>query len=189
MSSRIPQNFFANDCLVVAPALVGKLLVRRFPDGSTTSLRISETEAYRGEEDTACHAHRGCTPRTEVFYRRGGTLYVYLCYGIHHLLNIVTGPEGIPQAVLIRACIDAEGPGRLTRRLHIEKEFFNRRELDGNNALWLEDDGQRFEIIQRTRIGIGYASLEDQQRLWRFCIGQRLSDDAKHMTMSPSPMT
>ena len=176
MNTRIPQSFFERDCLEVAPALVGRLLVRRLPDGSTVSLRISETEAYRGEEDTACHAHKGRTQRTEVLYRHGGTLYVYLCYGIHHLLNIVTGPVGSPQAVLIRACVDAEGPGRLTRRLQIEKDAFNRQELNGNDALRLEDDGQRFEIVPRPRVGIGYAAIEDQQRLWRFCMGRRLPD-------------
>ena len=183
MNVRIPQSFFDCDCLEAAPALVGKLLVRRLPDGSAASLRISETEAYRGVEDTACHAHKGRTPRTEVLYRRGGTLYVYLCYGLHHLLNIVTGPEGSPQAVLIRACIDAEGPGRLTRRLQIEKDVFNRRELDGNDALWIEDDGQRFEILRRPRVGIGYASAVDQQRLWRFCMGRCLQNDAAHLNV------
>lgn len=159
-------DFYHRECLAVARDLVGKVLVKK-TDNSELRLRISETEAYCGETDTACHAHKGRTKRTEVFYARAGTLYVYLCYGIHWMLNIVTGEEGNPQAVLIRACVDAPGPGRLTKALGITGELNGQHILE-NTSLRIEDDGYRCEITTDTRVGIGYASPEDQARLWRF---------------------
>ncbi len=164
-------RFFARDCLEVAPGLVGMLLCRRAADGGVLRLRIRETEAYRGEEDTACHAHRGRTPRTEVLYAPPGTLYVYLCYGIHWLLNIVTGAKEQPQAVLIRACEGAEGPGKLTRALGIDGRF-NRRSLPDCAELWLEDDGTPRSVRAAPRVGIAYASEADQERLWRFILDE-----------------
>lgn len=165
---RLQTEFFHRDVLEVAPDLVGKVLVRRLPDGQELRLRISETEAYRGEEDTACHAHKGRTPRTEVLYREAGTIYVYLCYGMHWLLNVVTGEEGEPQAVLIRACVDAEGPGKLTKKLQVN-QFFHKQDIaDSTCDLWIEDDGCRCEILTDKRVGIGYATQEDQDKLWRF---------------------
>lgn len=115
---RLERDFFARDVLEVAPDLLGKLVVHRTEHG-ILRLRITETEAYRGEQDTACHAHRGRTRRTETLYGPPGTLYVYLCYGIHWMLNLVTGREGQPQAVLVRACLTAQGPGRLTKALQV----------------------------------------------------------------------
>ena len=164
---RLTREFYHRDCLEVAPDLVGKILVRTLEDGSQLRLRISETEAYRGEEDTACHAHKGRTKRTEILYREPGRIYVYLCYGVHWLLNIVTGEKDAPQAVLIRACVDAEGPGKLTKRLQVDKTF-NDTSILTQKRLWIEDDGKRYVIVPDTRVGIGYASEEDQARLWRF---------------------
>ena len=149
-----------------ARALVGKVLVRRLPDGTVLRARITETEAYFGESDTACHASHGRTKRTEVLYHPAGTIYVYLCYGIHWMLNLVTGPEDDPQAVLIRGVEGASGPGRVTRYLHIDKSL-NDTALGG--ALALEDDGYMpARIDALPRVGIGYAAAEDQARLWRF---------------------
>ena len=164
--ARLGYDFYHRQCLDVARDLVGKVLVRRTPEGEKR-LRISETEAYCGEEDTACHAHKGRTNRTEVLYRQAGTIYVYLCYGIHWLLNIVTGEEEQPQAVLIRACVDAPGPGRLTKKLSITGEL-NRKSILDTEDFWIEDDGFRCEIELDKRVGIGYASQEDQDKLWRF---------------------
>lgn len=164
---RLTREFYHRDCLEVAPDLVGKVLVRTLEDGSQLRLRISETEAYRGEEDTACHAHKGRTKRTEILYREPGRIYVYLCYGVHWLLNIVTGEKDSPQAVLIRACVDAEGPGKLTKRLQVDKTF-NDTSILTQKRLWIEEDGKRYVIVPDTRVGIGYASEEDQARLWRF---------------------
>lgn len=166
---RLTQDFFLADCLEVAPRLVGMILCHRLPDGSVRRLRISETEAYRGEADTACHAHKGKTPRTQVLYRPGGALYIYLCYGMHNLLNVVTGPAEMPQAVLIRACVEAPGPGRLTRVLALDRSLNGVCLADCGDCFWIEDDGLRPALTPRTRVGIGYAAAEDQARLWRFC--------------------
>lgn len=166
MQKKMDYGFFHRPCLVVAEALVGKILVHRLPDGTCLRLRISETEAYCGVEDTACHAHKGRTSRTEVLYADAGTVYVYLCYGIHWLLNIVTGDAEDPQAVLIRACVDAPGPGKLTKVLQITGEL-NRGSVFGNQ-LWIEDDGFACDVVTDKRVGIGYASQEDQDKLWRF---------------------
>lgn len=167
---KLQNEFFRRDVLELAPALVGKLLVRRMPDGTERRLRITETEAYRGAEDTACHAHKGRTKRTEVLYGESGYIYVYLCYGIHWLLNIVSGEREQPQAVLIRACEGYDGPGKLTKRLEITGEL-NARHICACPELWMEDDGARFEIITDRRVGIAYAAEVDQNRLWRFKAG------------------
>ena len=120
------KDFFDRDALEVAPELVGKLLIRKV-NGKIIKLRISEVEVYRGEEDTACHAHKGKTKRTEVMYGEAGRYYIYLCYGIHWLLNIVTGSVNDPQTVLIRATVEADGPGKLTKVLQIDKELNNKK--------------------------------------------------------------
>ncbi len=161
---KLGYEFYHRPCVEAARDLVGKVLVFR-----GKRLRITETEAYCGEEDTACHASRGRTKRTEVLYMEAGTIYVYLCYGIHWLLNLVTGEEGHPEAVLIRACAEAPGPGRLTKALGITGEQ-NRTSAAGDGELWVEDDGFPCEIVTAKRVGIGYASQEDQDRLWRFCM-------------------
>lgn len=165
MMEQLGYDFFHRDCLEVAPDLVGKLLVQDTPQGKRC-LRISETEAYRGQEDTACHAHKGRTKRTEVLYGKAGTLYVYLCYGMHWLLNVVTGEEEQPQAVLIRACVEANGPGKLTKALQITGAF-NGKSIE-NSTLQIVDDGMEVSVACKKRVGIGYASEEDQNRLWRF---------------------
>ena len=158
---KLPYEFYHRPCLEVARDLVGKVLVC-----GDKKLRISETEAYVGESDTACHAHKGKTKRTEVMYMQAGTIYIYLCYGMHWLLNIVTGEENEPEAVLIRACIDANGPGKLTKKLGINGEL-NRQNIC-DEALYIEDDDSQCEVVTDKRVGIGYASEEDQNRLWRF---------------------
>ena len=162
---KLGYEFFHRPCLQVAEDLVGKVLVHNTPAGQLR-LRIAETEAYCGEEDTACHAHKGRTKRTEVLYAKAGTVYVYLCYGMHWLLNVVTGEEEQPEAVLIRACTDAMGPGKLTKTLGITGEL-NRGDITGSE-LWIEDDGFTCHVATDKRVGIGYASQEDRDRLWRF---------------------
>ena len=168
MGKRLTEDFYHRPCLEVARDLVGKVLVHSTPEG-TLSLRISETESYCGQADTACHAHKGCTKRTRVLWEKAGTSYIYLCYGVHWLLNVVTGEEGEPEAVLIRACVDAEGPGKLTRRLKITGAL-NERDLTVDPELWIEDDGFCCQVETAKRVGIGYAAQEDQDRLWRFVL-------------------
>ena len=161
----LPYEFYHRPCLEVAPDLVGKVLVH-----NGQRLRISETEAYCGETDTACHAHKGRTKRTEVLYADAGTIYIYLCYGMHWMLNIITGDKEDPQGVLIRACAEAPGPGKLTKKLGITGAL-NRSSAVTDPVLWIEDDGFRCRVLTDKRVGIGYAAQEDQDRLWRFKMG------------------
>ena len=171
MAKKLGYEFYHRPCLVVAEALVGKILVRQLEDGTQLRLRITETEGYCGESDTACHAHKGRTKRTDVMYMGAGTIYVYLCYGMHWMLNIVTGETDEPEAVLIRACLEKNGPGKLTKALGITGEF-NRQNILTCPNLWIEDDGFRCTVETDKRVGIGYAAPEDQAKPWRFKIGQ-----------------
>ena len=157
----LPAAFFLQDAVKVAPRLLGCRLIV-----GEKELIVTETEAYMGEADSACHAHHGRTKRTEMLYRRGGHVYVYLCYGIHSLLNIITGAEDDPQGVLIRCCQGAEGPGKLTKSLGIDLSFNGLDILTTDRiGLW---KGQECSFDTAPRVGIGYASREDQERLWRF---------------------
>jgi len=169
--------------------LIGKTLARRLPDGAVSRHIIIETEAYHGEADLACHASKGRTPRTEVMYRAGGVWYVYLCYGMHEMLNLVTGPDNFPAAILIRALRgiagpaprDITGPGRLTKALAIT------RVLNGADAcgpgpaaqLWVEETPAaalrranvfKSKIRATPRIGVAYAGPVWSQKPWRFVI-------------------
>lgn len=162
---KLNADFYHRPCLEVAKDLVGKVLVHDTTHGQLR-LRIAETEAYCGEKDTACHAYKGRTMRTETLYGRSGTIYIYLCYGMHWLLNIVTGENEQPEAVLIRACVGAMGPGKLTKELCITGELNRQSILESN--LWIEDDGFLCDIVTDKRVGIGYASVEDQNKHWRF---------------------
>ena len=165
MGKKLEYQFYHRPCLEVARDLVGKVLVHETATGQMR-LRITETEAYCGVADTACHVSKGRTPRTEVFYTDAGTLYVYLCYGMHWMLNIITGDPDDPQAVLIRACVEANGPGKLTKKLGITGALNKGSILTG--PLWVEDDGCACDIVTDKRVGIGFATQEDQDKLWRF---------------------
>ncbi|MCI8611444.1 MAG: DNA-3-methyladenine glycosylase [Clostridiales bacterium] len=150
----------------LAPALLGKILCRK-KGGTIKRVRITETECYKGETDTACHAAKGKTKRTQVLYEEGGTIYVYLCYGIHEMFNIVAGVAGYPEAVLIRGVDTILGPGRVTKFLDITREL-NGKDLCNGEELWIEDDGFSLPYQTAPRVGIGYAAKEDQARPWRF---------------------
>lgn len=164
---RLTEEFFRRDVLDVAPGLVGKILVRRLPDGRELRERIAETEAYRGEEDKACHASKGRTPRTALLYGGSGAIYVYLCYGVHWLMNIITGDEGQPQGVLLRAGERFDGPGKLTKNMQIDGSF-NGGSICGSVDIWIEDDGFRPEIKTAPRVGIDYAGEPWKSIEWRF---------------------
>ena len=183
--SVLEPSWFVRPTCVVAADLIGKVLCRQLSDSDgkqkTLRMRISETEAYIGEGDAACHAHAGTrTPRTEVMYSEGGVFYVYLTYGIHHMLNLVSGTAESPEAVLIRAgfltddsarLIDEQllsadkqltdpkqfaGPGKLTKRLQIDRELYGAPIMPAS-GLWVEDDGCQPPVSLRPRIGIDYA--------------------------------
>lgn len=170
---KLNKDFFTQDVLTVAPNLIGKLLVRKFKDGTIKKYRITETEAYNGEDDSACHARFGKTDRNEILYHEGGYSYVYLCYGIHYLFNIVTGSQNHPEAVLIRGIENFNGPGKLTKELQIDKTL-NKINLVNYEELWLEDDGFKPQIITTPRIGIDYASEPYKSIHWRFIIKETI---------------
>ncbi|MFA5561567.1 MAG: DNA-3-methyladenine glycosylase [Eubacteriales bacterium] len=166
----LPHDFYRRHAPELAPALLGKFLCVRGADGQTRRARITETECYFGEGDTACHARAGKTPRTKPLYESGGIAYVYLCYGIHCLLNVVAGEADFPEAVLLRGVEGARGPGRLTRAMGVDLSD-NGASFTEGGRLWVEDDGTRYRYTTAPRVGIDYASAEDRARLWRFIIG------------------
>jgi DNA-3-methyladenine glycosylase len=166
---RLSTEFFIRDVLDVAPDLPGKTLAIRLPDGKPGRFGITEVEAYRGTEDKACHACKGRTVRTEVMFHEGGKLYVYLIYGMYWMLNIVTGRENDPQAILIRGVEKYAGPGKLTKALGINRSFYGE-DLVTSDRLWVEDAGVNVDIKTGPRIGIDYAGEYWKSRPWRYYI-------------------
>ena len=164
---RLLRGFFHRDVLDVAPELLGKHLVFRLSDGTLGRSQITEVEAYRGIEDKACHACKGRTGRTEIMFHDGGRLYVYLVYGIHWMLNVVTGQENNPQAVLIRGMNNCSGPGRVTKYLGIDRSFYGE-DLDISDRIWFEDTGVVPVYKSGPRIGIDYAGEYWKLRPWRY---------------------
>ena len=173
--SRLPGSFFTRDVLDVAPQLLGKHLVRCLADGTIGKYSISETEAYRGIDDKACHAHKGKTPRTKVMYQEGGILYMYLIYGMYWMLNVVTEKENVPQAVLIRGLNGVKGPGRLTKLLHLDKSF-NGEDLQTSERIWIEDTQEPLEYTTHPRVGIDYAGAYWKNKPWRFIMSSPYPD-------------
>jgi DNA-3-methyladenine glycosylase len=166
---RMDRSFFTRDVLEVAPDLLGKMIVIAGTAGKEKKYRITETEAYRGSEDRACHASRGNTPRTRVMFDEGGFVYVYLIYGIYWMLNVVTAVYDVPQAVLIRGIEGFNGPGKLARELGINRSFYGL-DLVTSNRIWIEDDTYKPPVITGPRIGIDYAGLPWTEKEWRFMV-------------------
>ena len=172
--SILPHAFYDRPALVVARAALGMVLVRNGPRGRQAG-RIVEVEAYDGPADAASHARSGPAGRARAMFGPPGHAYVYLIYGIHHCLNLVTGPAGYPAAVLVRALEPLEGlaertsgPGLLCRALAID------RALDGADltgaALHLEDRGLAVgdaDVVERPRIGIHFAGEPWVSQPWR----------------------
>lgn len=163
MKKVLSKKFFASPTLVIAEQLLGKFLVENI-SGVTRAHMITEVEAYDGPEDLASHASKGKTPRTEVMFGEPGVWYVYLVYGMHYMLNIVTGPRDYPAAVLIRGIIHEDGknlngPAKLTKALEINKAF-NTLSATPKTKLWIEDRGitiAKNKIETSPRIGVDYA--------------------------------
>ncbi len=187
----LPKEFFLNRNVVeISKDLLGKVLVTQI-DGEMTMARIVETEAYDGTVDKACHAFPDkLTQRTAVMFKEGGRSYVYLCYGIHHLFNIVTEREGHAKAVLIRAVEPLEGleimkkrrnqenlhqltngPGKVTQALGITTLNNDTVLYEKGSRIWLGDFLQipNFDMVSTTRIGVEYAG-DDALLPWRFYI-------------------
>ena len=168
----LSKRYFNRPTLTVARSLVGKYLVRENGRGRMTG-KIIEVEAYVGCQDKACHASKGRTARTEVLFGPPGMSYVYLIYGMYHMLNVVTERMEFPAAVLIRAIeVDGElidGPGKLCRALEIDRSL-NRLDLTRGQSLWFEDRGARVSSEQVgtfPRIGVDYAGIW-AKKPWRF---------------------
>ena len=172
MREILPRSFFAGPTVEVARSLIGKYLVR--DNGAELMVgKIVEVEAYVGPEDKACHASKGRTARTEVLFGPPGMAYVYLCYGMHEMLNVVTEQDGFPAAILLRAVacrgMLIDGPGRLTRAFSIDRRL-NRCDVTTGEALWFEDRGEVLsQGVLKTypRIGVDYAG-EWAKKPWRF---------------------
>ena len=196
MPKRLPKSFYgSSDVVGLARDLLGTRLVTRFHDQRTAGI-IVETEAYAGPVDKASHAYGGRrTARTEIMFASGGRAYVYLCYGIYHLFNVVVGPEELPHAVLVRALEPTEGiaymlqrcnkkkwapaltngPGKLTRALGIDKTHSGLSLLKGS-PIWIEERSGPLadsEIIASPRIGVDYAG-EDALLPYRFTLKNNL---------------
>ena len=167
--SRLGREFYTRDVLAVAPELIGTTLVTRNAERVNYHI-IIETEAYRGEEDQASHARFGRTSRNRIMYEQGGVLYIYLIYGMYWMLNIVTGPAEVPQAILIRGLTGLSGPGILTRDLGIDKSFHGE-DLVTSSRIWIESRTGSPIVIQTPRIGIHYAGEPWKSHPWRFALG------------------
>ena len=165
MADKLDLNLPADK---VAPLLLGRYLCRRFGSGQVAKYLITEVEAYIGEEDKACHAHHGRTERNKIMYGPAGHWYVYLVYGLHYMLNLVTSPIGQPEAVLFRSLKGINGPGRITKRLKINKSF-NGQPADRSTGLWLEagETVSATRIARLPRIGVNYAG-DWKDKLLRF---------------------
>lgn len=182
----LPNGFYQrSNVLEVARDLLGKVLCTSI-NGVLCKGKIVEVEAYCGVNDKACHANNGKrTARTEVMYHAGGCAYIYLCYGIHHLFNVVTNVEGVADAVLVRALEPLEGmdvmkarlqssnkkltngPGILAKSMGITTQLTGT-DLTGE-AIWIENAVNVMEVVATARIGVDYAE-EDALLPWRFYI-------------------
>ncbi|MFL6332773.1 MAG: DNA-3-methyladenine glycosylase [Pyrinomonadaceae bacterium] len=188
----LKRDFYTRaDTLRVARELLGKRLVVPSEQGERVSGRVVEVEAYLGVEDRAAHSYGGRrTRRTETMYSVGGHAYVFFVYGMHHQFNVVTGPEGLPHAVLVRGVEPEEGRELMRERRHVSKEreltsgpgklcralgldlTFDGEDLTERRRVWLEETGVNFkpeQIANGPRIGIDYAA-EDALKPWRFWV-------------------
>jgi DNA-3-methyladenine glycosylase len=172
---KLPRSFYDREPISVAKELLGKHLVH-ISGGLERIGRIVEVEAYLGPHDLAAHSARGLTKRTQVMFGPPGHAYVYLIYGIYYCMNVVTQPEGIASAVLLRALepvqnVDGrtQGPGLLCRAMHIDKHLNGHDLLSDDFYIAAPDKAEDFTIVKRSRIGVDYAGPW-AKRLLRFYI-------------------
>ncbi len=188
--SPLPESFYSRSVLEVAPDLLGRQLIRLI-NGQRVAGYISETEAYAGESDLACHARAGRTPRTEVMYGRPGHAYIYFIYGMHWMLNVVAEPEGAPAAILIRALLPSEGldiiavrragvrlkdwingPARLCQAMDIDGRLNGTNLTDPQGILVIEPGQPVVDeaVIQGPRVGIQGVPEPWRSKPWRYRI-------------------
>lgn len=182
MPSKRPDlaKLLATDTVTAARALLGAELCRRHEDGRVARFRICETEAYDGFEDRASHASRAKTARNAPMFGPSCVWYVYLCYGMHEMLNLVTREAEYPAAILIRAALELDadgnavrridGPGRLTKALGVHRREFNDRAASEVTGLWISRGVtvSETEVSRTPRIGVAYAGPEWSAMPWRF---------------------
>lgn len=195
---RLKRNFFNRNTVTIARDLLGKYLCRRISN-NVICAKITETEAYCGQKDLACHASKGLTPRTKVMFGLPGHAYIYLIYGMYHCLNIVTREKGYPEAVLIRGAEIADsqemiddiknnknlekilaighsplavlnGPGKICRSFKIDRTL-NGIDICKSKELWTEEGEyiKQSQIKSGKRVGVNYAG-KWKDKLWRFWI-------------------
>jgi len=172
---KLPRSFYDRDTVIVARELLGKWFVHQTGSGARIG-KIVEVEAYLGEHDLAAHSSKGLTKRTQIMFGPPGHAYVYLIYGVHHCLNVVTEREGCGAAVLIRALEPVknisgrtQGPGLLCRALDIDRRLNGRDLLGDDLFIATPDAAEIFSITKRPRIGVDYAGHWAKRRL-RFYI-------------------
>ncbi len=180
--------YLSNDVVHAAESLIGKVIVS-YSEGLKTVARIVETEAYRGRDDKGCHSFiHGRTPKTTSMFLEGGSAYVYICYGIHNMLNVVTNESGIGDAVLIRSIEPIEGidimrkrrghsysnyklsggPGKVCQCLGITKDFDGVSFINERSKLKIYDDGYVADMVSTPRVGMSYRVAEFANMPWRF---------------------
>ena len=173
--NKLPRSFYDRDTVTVARELLGKLLVHRVADVELIG-RIVEVEAYIGAHDLASHSSKGLTERTKIMFSQPGHAYVYLIYGVHHCMNVVTEREGNGAAVLIRAIEPVQnisartnGPGLLCRAMQIDKRLNGHDLLSEDFFVASSENAAQLSIVKRPRIGVDYAGAWARRRL-RFYI-------------------
>jgi DNA-3-methyladenine glycosylase len=164
-------DFYQRDVLEIAPEILGKILVRTFEDGSEIRLPVTEVEIYRGTEDLACHASKGLTERNRVMFGEGGHIYMYLVYGMYWMFNIVTGPSGDPQALLIRGVGNVFGPGKVTRLLKMDRTFYGE-PVFASSRIRIEDAPAVMNYVTGPRVGIDYAAEPWKSKPWRLIVNR-----------------
>ena len=180
----LTRSFYEGDTVEIAQKLIGQILVRETPEGTTRGI-IVETEAYMGEIDDAAHSYKGKRDRVRIQYGEKGLSYIYMIYGMHYCMNITSGAEGKPEAILIRALEPLEGiplmmerrgtdkpknlcsgPGKLCKAMAIDKSLYGADLCTTDSGIWLES-GTPLETEASKRINIDYAPL-CKDKLWRF---------------------
>ena len=167
----LKPEFFNRQTVKVARELVGCILARRIR-GKIHRFIITETEAYDGRKDLACHGSKGLTPRTKVLFGKPGHFYVYFTYGMHWLLNVVAGPEGYPAGVLIRGIETVNGPARITKKLGIDG-LLHGKPAKKSSGLWFEGRPAAIsarQIKSSPRVGIDYSGPTWSKKPWRFTL-------------------
>lgn len=176
----LDEKFFLQKTLRAAEDLVGCYIVRKIGK-KKIKLLITETEAYIGPHDLACHSSKGRTKRTEIMFGEPGTIYVYMIYGIHFMLNIVTEKKDYPAAILVRGAGEYTGPGKLSKVLEINMKL-NGKKAVPQNGIWFEphedviegkkEKSKKIRIKKAKRIGVEYAGPIWAEKKYRFVLGK-----------------